>query len=303
MLAVLTAEPTAMPRSVIFRTQFGPGYMAVFVFWSLSAFTISAQEECPHPPQLTPSGMCPSTPIKRVASLTLTCSPLIRKKSIFNSVPCFIICLASFSCSLSGSTSILIESSPTAFGAVRAERAIRPATDLTAADSIVILVCYQVRSKNERIYKAGSIHAIGRGNLRQISLVPSMVNFQEQYGVPGWDCGGHDRHWVTIRESMVRANTGNSIRPTDLQGNRGNPFLSRADCTLQVLVVTIRVFLSGRRISRVLRKETSLFFKAISSASSPPFSGRESRSFIRPASIEANCSQTNLSRSRAASIP
>jgi hypothetical protein len=34
-----------------------------------------------------PSGIWPSTPIKSVASLTFTCSPLIQKKSIFNSFP------------------------------------------------------------------------------------------------------------------------------------------------------------------------------------------------------------------------
>ncbi len=101
-------------------------------------------------------------------------------------------------------------------------------------------------------------------------LSSSRVNFQEQYGTPGPVSGGHDRHVTSIRESMVRANTGNSIRPTDLQGNEGIPFLSLADCTRQLVVVTMSVLSSGRWISRVLRSEASRCLKAISSASSPP---------------------------------
>ena len=116
-------------------------------------------------------------------------------------------------------------------------------------------------------------------------------------GVPGSVSGGHDRHVVIIRASMVRAKTGNSTIPTDLQGNSAIPFLVRAACTRHVFVVTMRVFLSGRKISSLLRRETSRLLKAISSASSPPFSGRASRSFIRWASITANCSQTSLSQS------
>jgi hypothetical protein len=124
---------------------------------------------------------------------------------------------------------------------------------------------------------------------------PYSVNFHEQYGVPGSVSGGHDKHVVIIRASMVRANRGNSTIPTDLQGNSGIPFLFRAVCTRQVFVVTMRVFLSGRWISSLLRSVTSRFLNAISRASRPPLSGRTSRSFIRRASITANCSQTSLS--------
>jgi hypothetical protein len=86
-----------------------------------------------------------------------------------------------------------------------------------------------------------------------VAYCPSSVNFQEQYGDPGRVSGGQDRHVVITRESMVRANTGNSTIPTDLQGNSAIPFLFRAACTRQVFVVTMSVFSSGRRISSVLR--------------------------------------------------
>ena len=78
-------------------------------------------------------------------------------------------------------------------------------------------------------------------------------------------------HCVIIRASMVLANTGNSIRPTDLQGNCAIPFLSRAACTRQVFVVTIKVFSSGRRISSFIKEGNKPIIKSDLKCLQPSF--------------------------------
>ena len=173
--AVFTADPTAIPRSAIFTTQFGPLNGIPAISRERNSSDIASHDGNPHPWQFTPTGSFPLAPISRHASADSIFFASRRKNARSYSSPNSRIASASRLRSFPLTPDIARESTPFPFGAVLAERAIKERTYPVASCStfmayiiIVEIKCLFIREGSPRACPALGRDTSGKDYLKSV---------------------------------------------------------------------------------------------------------------------------------------